>query len=1145
MEQATNTFTKGLQTDIHPMMQTNEVLSDCLNGTVITMNGNEPALQNDMGNVRVEDANLPSGYTPVGMKEYGGVIYVAAFNPVTGKSQIGSFPSPERKKSLDDDLKATFDFDKFQADSYYEDLNKNGTYDNNESYFLKNDSYLVPLTGSVALHVGDKFVIYSSSELSAISDEITNWNNVYEEYQEVTENNETIQILTKGIAYSPKNRKYTIQVGILNEQNEFVDITKSLVRWDGNDRISDFINDSDIYKFNKGYHIAIEDEDEWQDKIIPDDDRQFILNRQANPINNFSYKLAGPLYLKISYNHVQSFNYDIEGQVNGSNLELTIKGYFTYNCPDVANAPTQKTVFYQYIYKGYEEEKQFQDDYENPAYWSADQSDIYTGPTGYEWENTKPNKDFIYISIRKKIDGIWGQFSEPVLFDDFVQSTSSEDYYTYELAEATDIDDKLINYDFNITKFINAGTEQQNIPTDPNPSSIYSDIAYDKQSNLYSCTLTKKYVYNLSELSNIIDSKLDYEIKTYSGLTKENNYTIYLKNLCYNGIIDVSLLNSGELTLKQYKFYNKLATEDNEKNQSLLLLRFESYPKEGESRRNLKIEFRNINTSEDQTPKRLITDQKITNGVIQLPFTWEQVKKYNSSTEEWDINSQLDSRKVYDIKIYYDLYDKDDNLIESNVLYDDIATKAYIDDTDFDNLTPAEQVTYKPCFKYDTDSISYEMTVTDYTSNPPQQKTITQVGDTWEDENQNTHIVTEILYWRTERWFLTTELFNDLYSDQSGIDDYCTTEDERITNIELLPVVDQSNILYSYGDVQGFSYFSQNSINNTFTLQQIVKVNIDVYSILDLNLYPDDINSDITINTQEQSYTLTEPLTGTGEAVKNLYPFREYQIDNILTTFEGHLRHLTGSTEDWGCGLHTSKFVFKDDNNDEWSFKNDKNLVLFSNTYTTPPFENKEHPLNLTDKFLEYYNKFYKFELAGLKVVPIPTGEDTTVTNAKTWYVYFGKDAKLYISELQINSINASSIQDKTINILYNIITSLNLRKESKIFEYTYTNSPINKKYGNLYIYMNGHQNVAVDIEIELTNRDIVEQYSLYKNTTNIKGYDNNGIYRGVNTSDSNFINITNSGYINVIPATYTTGLGKLGDFSGDDTVAYFYINSQ
>jgi hypothetical protein len=49
------------------------------------MNGNEVVLQNDMGNRKIDNAFLPAGYEPVGMKEYGGVIYVAAYNPLTSR----------------------------------------------------------------------------------------------------------------------------------------------------------------------------------------------------------------------------------------------------------------------------------------------------------------------------------------------------------------------------------------------------------------------------------------------------------------------------------------------------------------------------------------------------------------------------------------------------------------------------------------------------------------------------------------------------------------------------------------------------------------------------------------------------------------------------------------------------------------------------------------------------------------------------------------------------------------------------------------------------------------------------------------------------------------------------------------------------
>ena len=36
-----NVFTEGLNTDLHPLTTPNNILTDCINGTVITYNGNE------------------------------------------------------------------------------------------------------------------------------------------------------------------------------------------------------------------------------------------------------------------------------------------------------------------------------------------------------------------------------------------------------------------------------------------------------------------------------------------------------------------------------------------------------------------------------------------------------------------------------------------------------------------------------------------------------------------------------------------------------------------------------------------------------------------------------------------------------------------------------------------------------------------------------------------------------------------------------------------------------------------------------------------------------------------------------------------------------------------------------------------------
>lgn len=82
--------------DIHPLTAPKNSLSNALNATIITFNGNEFMIQNDMGNAKVETARLPKGYVPIGMKAHGGIVYVISYNPLTNMSQIGSFPSPER-----------------------------------------------------------------------------------------------------------------------------------------------------------------------------------------------------------------------------------------------------------------------------------------------------------------------------------------------------------------------------------------------------------------------------------------------------------------------------------------------------------------------------------------------------------------------------------------------------------------------------------------------------------------------------------------------------------------------------------------------------------------------------------------------------------------------------------------------------------------------------------------------------------------------------------------------------------------------------------------------------------------------------------------------------------------------------------------
>lgn len=155
IRKATNKFTKGLVMDFSPENTKNELLTHALNATLLTFNGNELSLQNDMGNARVETAYLPEGYMPVGTCEYGGIIYIVSYNPLEDKSQIGCFPSPERNISSDElgasDVVISKDaFQKSDKDGLTGEIKQTTQY-----VLLRNDN----------LNPGDKFLICSDKSL--------------------------------------------------------------------------------------------------------------------------------------------------------------------------------------------------------------------------------------------------------------------------------------------------------------------------------------------------------------------------------------------------------------------------------------------------------------------------------------------------------------------------------------------------------------------------------------------------------------------------------------------------------------------------------------------------------------------------------------------------------------------------------------------------------------------------------------------------------------------------------------------------------------------------------------------------------------------------------------------------------------------
>lgn len=750
MEQTVNQFTKGLQMDTNPMIQGSDTLTDALNATLVTMNGNEVILQNDMGNRRVDNAFLPPGYEPVGMKEYGGVIYVASYNPVTHRSQIGSFPSPERKIDVNNP-------------SPDQTNNNIFTFSKDSNGYLLETTKLIPLTEDKVLHAGDKFMIYGQN---LDSSEITNWDNADDNDKK---------------AISPKNRKYTLSIGVLNSQNEFVDITKDLVRVDPNKKIGNDNNpnygkillfdenDSEIYKFNRGYFLKnnAEDNDTFTNTIS---DNNLILERQRLEANTYSYKLVGPLYLKVQYNIPTTFNYNIYGVKNTNNTEITIEGYFIYNCPDGVS------------------------------------SSLNTGNENYKTFDT-------------------GQINLNGIFCDF-------------------------DFDSSIT------------PTLVNGSVVLGDCSYDPVSNLYSVKLTK--TYTISQTRGLIY----YSIKV--GKTT-NGSEEYIKSLSIeNETLDLTKLNSGEVELTAWRFFN-----DFENQNTVLTYSFKAYPRYGEQYGNLIFQFKDINDTSIGENYILSLIRNV--SILSTDSNWEEYEGYdvdnNNKIDINDYNSltdSIDKNAVKELLLNKYIQEKVNTTSipsSSNEFYDhdyDTNNDGKINISDYNNNETTNQHILELIAGYIQNQVntninnSYNIFVTTNLING--RNTITFNWDEYGFKPRKVYKVSYMYFSNSSpqgvfnynnRWFITTELYNNHYSEEFW-DDYCY--DKKLINnenptgfrkIELNIPIEINKINIDNSKPLSPKY-NGSLINNSqsieFSCKYTYKLDISdnsEYQIQDINLYPD------------------------------------------------------------------------------------------------------------------------------------------------------------------------------------------------------------------------------------------------------------------------------------------------------------------
>ena len=92
--ESVNTFSGGLTYDINPITTPNNVLTDGVNATFLTFNGDEMALQNDAGNTTIissygdsnkETYNPENIYYKYALVVYGDKLYYCKENGVTGE----------------------------------------------------------------------------------------------------------------------------------------------------------------------------------------------------------------------------------------------------------------------------------------------------------------------------------------------------------------------------------------------------------------------------------------------------------------------------------------------------------------------------------------------------------------------------------------------------------------------------------------------------------------------------------------------------------------------------------------------------------------------------------------------------------------------------------------------------------------------------------------------------------------------------------------------------------------------------------------------------------------------------------------------------------------------------------------------------
>lgn len=564
---AKNTFADGLVMDFSPDNTQSTSLTSALNATLITFNGNEMALQNDMGNGRVETAYLPEGYVPIGTCEFGDIIYIVSYNPLTNKSEIGCFPSPERNISseetgMEKQILSTNDFQEVQGDQITGKLKA---------------SSVKKILYSNQLNPGDKFIIYDKS------------GNILENKDTFTDIGNTSHVYG---AYPKLLRVHVVAI----EDSGKINYLDSTVKW----------YDKQLNQADSDYFI----QQTTSDSTGPDIDSYRSLVQSAYSI--FQGKVSGQLALLVELEKIRSFSctyevYKVDQSTEDDMLYNNYKIFWniTWDSDDININPSY-IVLTKSEWSGKKENKggkyykyykvdgnNYKIDYDDPSKESSVDNVL---PVAYDSSNY--NQEYWYSPISLS-------YNYELPFNDENQNyASAESKYISE--HSNSIGTKISVDRKNGMPNGTSKNEQYSYYINAHHAQVENGELVYYRSTGSSFVKIEKEVINDDIVNNYYKTGVYKDFSTFKIPFKQiingNQYDIDISNLIYNyeispampygileelaqnGYIDFSKIGSGIIDLTKWSYYNS-------ENVSQLSLGLDVYPESNKNVEEVVLEF--------------------------------------------------------------------------------------------------------------------------------------------------------------------------------------------------------------------------------------------------------------------------------------------------------------------------------------------------------------------------------------------------------------------------------------------------------------------------------------------------------------------------------------------------------------------------